>query len=231
MYQPCMGGYQSHYKAPKLIIWIVCLVECLRDGKHLYRNHVDPASPRMPASPPSLSSEESLCDLFLRVTYNVRQTCPKQSSPQAIRPLTTSSCRVTIAAICKLVYLGKTLKVPDPVLHTWPIAVCTQIIQCLSIISACFPCLQPRCSEIVGSIESGFMRRKTSSQSDMKDFDFSRAMGLRDLTKGRHAASAVAEVEAQDASSRGQRYMTQAYMIRETKTFAVEQEALACRYC
>ncbi len=51
------------------------------------------------------------------------------------------------------------------------------------------------------------------------------------MTGGRHAASAVAGVGGRDASLHDQGSMSQAYMIKETKTFAVDQEALACRYC
>lgn len=66
----------------------------------------------------------------------------------------------------------------------------------------------------------------------MMNFDFSKApIGLRDMTGGRHAASAVAGVGGRDASLHDQGSMSQAYMIKETKTFAVDQEALACRYC
>jgi hypothetical protein len=79
------------------------------------------------------------------------------------------------------------------------------------------------------------MQRKASSQSDIKPFNFSRVLGLRDITRGRHAASAVADLGVRevgwDPSLRAQEYMGQVYLIKETKTFAVQQEALACRYC
>lgn len=138
-----------------------------------------------------------------------------------------------MAATCKLVYLGKGLGTPDPILYAWPTTICTQLIQCLSILAACFPCLKPHYSEDGGSIESGITRRKASSQSsDVMHFDLGTApVGIRDMTGGRHAAGAVAGVGGQDARLRDQRSTSQVFMIQETKTFAVQQEALACRYC
>lgn len=210
------------------------MVDYLRNHKHPHRDRTASPSPHIPVPPPSLIDANGLRPLLLRFPHNVRYTSPNsQDLKLEVKQLTTFLRRVIIAATCKLVYLAQDFRTPDPISDTWPIAICTQTIQCLSILSACFPCLRSHCSEEGRSIESGITRRKITSQlSHVMDFDGGRAStGLRDMTGGRHAAGAVAGVGGQDARLRDQGSMSQVYMIQETKTFAVEQEALACRYC
>ena len=124
---------------------------------------------------------------------------------------------------------------PDP----WIVKICTQAIQCLSIISACFLYLKP----FLDSVESGFMRsddirrRGTSdyyghtaggggSSSTRSAFSIkkigqrgSAAIGLRNIAGGHNATTITAgepldnEVESQHSRS---------HFIKQTRTFAVE---------
>ncbi len=108
-----------------------------------------------------------------------------------------------MAAACKLVFLRKTQQVTDPILNTWPVTLCTQTVQCLSIVSACFLYLKP----FLDSVEAGFirnndMRQQASgiayyrydsggSSSHRRTSFLNRnkrpSLGLRNLGKGRHA--------------------------------------------
>lgn len=56
--------------------------------------------------------------------------------------------------MCKLVFWNRIPDPTDPTLDTWPATICTQIIQCLSISSACFLYLKP----FLDSVESGLIR-------------------------------------------------------------------------
>ncbi|KAL8823380.1 MAG: hypothetical protein Q9191_005908 [Dirinaria sp. TL-2023a] len=57
------------------------------------------------------------------------------------------------ATICKLVFWRKTWGGSDPVFDTWSVIICTQIIQCLSITSACILYLKP----FLEALTSGFI--------------------------------------------------------------------------
>ncbi|KAB8238769.1 uncharacterized protein BDW43DRAFT_296206 [Aspergillus alliaceus] len=47
------------------------------------------------------------------------------------------------AIIAQLVYSKKTINSSDPTSDTWPLAICTQLTQCLSVITACSPQFKP----------------------------------------------------------------------------------------
>lgn len=143
------------------------------------------------------------------------------------------------AAACKLVFLQRTRSSDDPLLDSWTVTVCTQTIQCLSIVSACFLYLKP----FLDSIESGFisnedMRRQATIAQTQQRADTPSALnasfaagktkragittiGLRNMAKGRHATTITAghllnrdETGSQDSQSR---------IIKETRTFSVEE--------
>ncbi|ESZ91436.1 hypothetical protein SBOR_8159 [Sclerotinia borealis F-4128] len=59
---------------------------------------------------------------------------------------------VIVAVVFQLIYYNKTIV--NPVFDLWPAAISTQIAQCLSIVTACFPYLKP----FLSSLESGMMR-------------------------------------------------------------------------
>ncbi|KAE8417379.1 hypothetical protein BDV36DRAFT_256811 [Aspergillus pseudocaelatus] len=50
---------------------------------------------------------------------------------------------VIIMIVCQLVYATKTADSPDPSHETWPVAISTQLVQSLSIVTACSPQFKP----------------------------------------------------------------------------------------
>ena len=56
--------------------------------------------------------------------------------------------------MCELVFLNRIISSPDPVFESWTTTLCTQIIQCLNIFSACVLYLRP----LLRSLQSGFLR-------------------------------------------------------------------------
>ncbi|CAD6583794.1 MAG: hypothetical protein ASARMPRED_001505 [Alectoria sarmentosa] len=61
---------------------------------------------------------------------------------------------VIAAIIPQITYLDRTSHTPDPTHSTWPVIICTQIIQCLSIVTACVVYLKP----FLDSIQTGFIQ-------------------------------------------------------------------------
>ncbi|CAD6570014.1 MAG: 3-hydroxyanthranilic acid dioxygenase [Alectoria sarmentosa] len=68
----------------------------------------------------------------------------------------TFALRITvcIASICKLVYWNKARYSHDLTYEIWPVTICTQTIQCMSIASFCFLYLKP----LFEILDSGFIR-------------------------------------------------------------------------
>ena len=136
--------------------------------------------------------------------------------------------------MCKLVFWNKTPNPPDPTLDTWPATICTQIIQCLSICSACFLYLKP----FLDSVESGFIRSDDirrrgsdyksggpSSRRNLFSVDSvgrsqSDDMRMKSLSKSHYAANIEGGHTANRDDSESQHSRTQ--IIKETRTFAVE---------
>ena len=50
----------------------------------------------------------------------------------------------------------------------WPVLICTQIVQCLSLTTACIPYLQP----FLLSLESGFLRGDEFRRQSIKDYTY-----------------------------------------------------------
>ena len=147
-----------------------------------------------------------------------------------------------MAIMCKLVFLHKTRNSEDPILDSWPVTLCTQTIQCLSIVSACFLYLKP----FLDSVEAGFIRsedmrrhaigtqRRRSASSNLKPKvsagqqfrGFGPTIGLRNMGRSRHAATVTAgdSVDNEDAGSQD----SQSRIIKETRTFSVEESVNTC---
>ena len=58
------------------------------------------------------------------------------------------------ATIAQILYIRKSYRIDDLAFNLWPSAICAQLVQCLSIITACVPCLAP----FLDSFESGIFR-------------------------------------------------------------------------
>lgn len=61
---------------------------------------------------------------------------------------------VIAAAICQIIYLNRIKPSGDLTFEIWPVTVCTQIVQCLSIVTTCLVYLRP----FLDSLETGFIR-------------------------------------------------------------------------
>ena len=136
--------------------------------------------------------------------------------------------------MCKLVFWNRTPDPIDPTLDTWPATICTQIIQCLSILSACVLYLKP----LLDSVESGFirsddMRRRGSdyksggSTTRRNVFSAHRvgrseveATRMRSLSNPYYAAHIERGHAPNRDGSESQHSRTQ--IIKETRTFAVD---------
>ena len=119
----------------------------------------------------------------------------------------------------------------------WTVKICTQVIQCLSIISACFLYLKP----FLESVESGFIRSddirrrgtneyyghttggSSTTRSALsirkRDRSGSQSIGLVGLPNPHHTTTITAnnppDLDTESLHSRS-------HIIKETRTFAVE---------
>ena len=59
-----------------------------------------------------------------------------------------------MAIICELLYINRAARSADRTFARWPVAVCSQFVQALSIMTACVPYLKP----FFASLESGMIR-------------------------------------------------------------------------
>lgn len=149
--------------------------------------------------------------------------------------------RITVitASTTKLVFLNRTRNSQDPSFDSWPVTICTQIIECLSIVSTCVLYLKP----FLDSLESGFIRsddmrrRRDYYRSDPVGFSGGNSgfsfrkqsqtdrvgVGLKGLTRGHNET----HVTAANAANRGdtESQHSQSRIIKETRTFTVEDSS------
>ena len=132
--------------------------------------------------------------------------------------------------MCKLVFWNRTPDPTDPILDTWPATICTQIIQCLSISSACVLYLKP----LLDSVESGFirsddMRRRGSdyksggSTTRRNVFSMDRVgRNKADGTRMRSLSNPHYEGGHATNRDRSESQHSRSQIIKETRTFAVD---------
>ena len=136
--------------------------------------------------------------------------------------------------MCKLVFWNRTPDPTDPTLDAWPATICTQIIQCLSISSACFLYLKP----FLDSVESGFIRSddlrrrgsdyKSGSASTGRNVfsvdSVGRSKGDGTRMKSFSKPHYAADIEGGHAANRddSESQHSRTHIIKETRTFAVE---------
>lgn len=68
------------------------------------------------------------------------------------RMLTWNS--VIAAVICQIVFLNRIKSSSDLIFQIWPVTLCTQLVQCLSILATCLVYLRP----FLDSLETGFIQ-------------------------------------------------------------------------
>jgi len=73
---------------------------------------------------------------------------------------------VIVAVICQLVYLGRTRRSSDLTFDLWRAALCTQLVQCASILTACIPHMRIfYINSESGMIRADDMRRRAKKTS------------------------------------------------------------------
>ena len=61
---------------------------------------------------------------------------------------------VVTAVICQIIYLNRIKATSDLTFEIWPVTLCTQIVQCFSILTTCLVYLRP----FLDSLETGFIQ-------------------------------------------------------------------------
>ncbi|KAM0799249.1 hypothetical protein BDR22DRAFT_890461 [Usnea florida] len=76
---------------------------------------------------------------------------------------------IVIAAIIpQVTYLDRTSNTPDPIHSTWPVTICTQIVQCLSTVTTCVVYLKP----FLDSVQTGFIQVNDLRRKQVPGFGY-----------------------------------------------------------
>ena len=105
------------------------------------------------------------------VFYNPYKVEHPLSSPS--RVLTWNS--VTAAVICQIVFLNRIKSSSDPTFHIWPVTLCVQLVQCLSILATCLVYLQP----FFDSLETGFIQVGDLKRQNVPGFGYNPEEGFK----------------------------------------------------
>ncbi|KAB8214200.1 hypothetical protein BDV33DRAFT_183133 [Aspergillus novoparasiticus] len=140
---------------------------------------------------------------------------------------------VIAAIICQLIYVNKTINSEDPTFDTWSATVSTQLVQCLSVVTACSPQFKP----FMDSLRSTGMRidgltsynlasTKRHGLSSLRYHSTFHGSEVHELTPVRPvkdtyetivtASGAISDGDADSQSS-------EAHIIREVRTFTVTE--------
>ncbi len=130
--------------------------------------------------------------------------------------------------MCKLVYLNRIRHSNDMIFAIWPVALCTQTIQCLSIVTYSSLYLKP----LFEAFESGFMgsdnlrRKGVRAPNGNYDLSFLSADRAADGAVserlghvGNSSAVTTGGVAGLDSNSQN----SQSPIIKEIRTFAIER--------
>ncbi|KAL9010554.1 MAG: hypothetical protein Q9173_004521 [Seirophora scorigena] len=99
----------------------------------------------------NLITEAALLILPLVIVWNIQTQRKKKA---IIVSCFASRIVVFAAVIVQLSYTSRARRTADATFDTWPVVLSAQIVQSISIITACVPCLKP----FLESLESGMMR-------------------------------------------------------------------------
>ncbi len=75
---------------------------------------------------------------------------------------------VVIACVAQMVYTVQVAGERDLTFDLWPSTICMEIVQCVSLTTACIPYLQP----FLSSLESGFLRGDDYRRQSTKDSSY-----------------------------------------------------------
>ncbi|KAE8346772.1 hypothetical protein BDV24DRAFT_123444 [Aspergillus arachidicola] len=141
---------------------------------------------------------------------------------------------VIIAIIGQLVYANRTSDSSDPISGTWPLAICTQLAQCLSVVTACSPQFKPFMDSLrstglrvdaitrhdTSRIGYNYSSSHTKSQSHGQDQPGAEVHEMTSIGRNksyRHTATVITAKRDSDAGSDS----SEAHIIREVRTWAV----------
>lgn len=140
------------------------------------------------------------------------------------------NCSVVAASICNIVFRIARLPSRDITLVIWPVTICTQAVQCLSIVSACVLYLKP----FLESLETGFiraddMRRRGDSHSgvygsyDLSSYGSSKRKELNHASKPQKTLGTQTLVTGGRSEQERDRESqeSQSNLIREERTWMV----------
>lgn len=146
----------------------------------------------------------------------------------------SSNPSVILAIIGQLVYANRTIDSSDQISDTWPLAICTQLTQCLSVVTACSPQFKPFIDSLrsTGLRVDAITRHDTShigynhssppvkSQSHSQDQSGAEVHELTSIGRNksyRHTTTIITAKRDSDAGSDS----SEAHIIREVRTWAV----------
>ena len=82
---------------------------------------------------------------------------------------------VIIATVCQMVYLNRIEPSDDLTFEVWRVTLCTQIVQCLSILTTCLVYLRP----FLDSLETGFIQVGDLRRQQVSGFGYRPEEGSR----------------------------------------------------
>ena len=136
--------------------------------------------------------------------------------------------RVCVASMCKLVYLRRVRDTNDLIFAIWPVTLCTQTVQCLSIVTYSSLYLKP----LFEALDSGFMRSDDLRRKGLKapdgnyDLSFLSADRANDAAAGskrlRQAGNiSTVTTDGREAGLDSNSQNSQSPIIQKTRTFAI----------
>ena len=146
----------------------------------------------------------------------------------------TENTRVCIASTCKLVYWNRARYSHDLTFDIWPVTLCTQSIQCMSIASFCFLYLKP----LFEILDSGFIRsdefRRRGQTNTEGSYKFTtRSSGKESRKEGNQLArlagtennETIITALDNEAGWDGGSQSSEAQIIKETRIITIEGSA------
>ncbi|KAE8373573.1 hypothetical protein BDV26DRAFT_296803 [Aspergillus bertholletiae] len=141
---------------------------------------------------------------------------------------------VIIMIICQLVYARQTSESPDLTHETWPVAISTQLVQSLSIVTACAPQFKPFLDNLRSTgMRLGGMTSYGHSQKEYGSYSVTRGRSRRvTVPSDTHELVPLPEQDAHQTTVTASRpslgwdaesQSSQTHIIHETRTWAVTE--------
>ena len=154
-------------------------------------------------------------------------------SPPSPPDILTHVSRVEIATICQLAYAERLKSTTDPSWDAWAVTICTQMVQALSIVTACSPQFKP----VLDSLRSSGMGIGGSSYGSRQrtyaygtHYKASRAIRTNDTRSDTHELVPMPEPRSQtvvtttpEADNDAESQSSGSQIIRETRTWQITE--------